>query len=345
MNDISSHSPILITGATGYVGSWVARLLLEQGVTVHVTVRDLNQKSRYQHLIDLDQSLPGNIRFFQADLLKEGSFSEAMKNTKAIFHIASPFKLAINDPQTELIDPALQGTKNVLHQANQTPSVKKVILTSSCAAMFGDNVDLDQLKNKTLTEECWNTSSTLTHNPYSYSKTLAEKAAWDIAKQQDQWQMIAINPCLVMGPSLSPYSDSESLRLLRQLKDGSLRPGVANIGMGIVDVRDVALAHINALTSSKAQGRHIICGHSSSFLEIAQILHQKYGTTHPIPNRALPKILCWLFGPIMLKGITRKYIQNNINIAWKANTEKSISDLDMNYRPLDTTLFDAFESI
>ena len=345
MTDINTYSPILITGATGYVGSWVTRLLLEQGVTVHITVRDLKQKSRYQHLIDMGQSLPGHIHFFQADLLKEGSFSEAMQGTKAIFHIASPFKLAINDPQTELIDPALQGTKNVLHQANQTPSVKKVILTSSCAAMFGDNIDLHSFDNHTLTEACWNTSSTLTHNPYSYSKTLAEKAAWDIAKQQGQWEMIAINPCLVMGPSLSPDSDSESLRLLRQLKDGSLRPGVANIGMGIVDVRDVAQAHINALISPKAEGRHIICGHSSSFLEIAQILHKKYGATHPIPKRALPKILCWLFGPIMLKGITRKYIQNNVNVSWKANTEKSISDLDMDYRPLDTTLFDAFESI
>lgn len=342
MDNILHDAPILVTGATGFVGSWVTRFLLEQGATVHITLRDLNLKKRYQHLIDMANNLPGHIHFFQANLLEEGSFSKAMQNTQAIFHIASPFKFAVNNPQLDLINPAIQGTKNVLNQACQTPSVKKIILTSSCAAMFGDNIDLNQ---KPLTEASWNTTSSLKHNPYSYSKTMAEKAAWEIANQQDQWKMVVINPCLVMGPALSPVSDSQSLLLLNQLKDGSFKPGVANLGIGIVDVRDVAQAHLNALTLETAQGRYIICGHCSSFLEIAQILYKKYGTTYPVPNRALPKALCWLLGPLMLKGITRKYIENNVNIPWQADNTKSINDLHMNYRPLQNTLYDAFDSI
>ena len=345
MLDINTYSPILITGATGYIGSWVTRLLLEKGASLHITVRDLTQTSHYQHLIDMAQTLPGHAQFFEADLTQEGSFAEAMHHTQALFHIASPFKLAVSDPQAELIGPALQGTQNILHQACHTPSMQKVILTSSCAAMFGDNIDLNPLKDKTLTENSWNTTSSLKHNPYSHSKTLAEQAAWDIAKQQSQWQMIALNPCLVMGPSISPYSNSESLHLLRQFKEGALRPGVANIGIGIVDVRDVAQAHFNALISKTATGRHILCGHSTSFLEIAHILYDNFGATYPIPHRALPKALCWLVGPYALRGITRKYIEKNVNIPWQADTRKSISELNMSYRSLPDTLIDAFNSL
>ena len=93
----------------------------------------------------------------------------------------------------------------------------------------------------------------LTNNPYSYSKTLAEKKAWEIANSQDNWQLIVINPSLVMGPAIKLNAHSESIvNLLRQMGDGTLRTGIADIGVGLVDVRDVATAHVNAALSEKA---------------------------------------------------------------------------------------------
>ena len=95
-----------------------------------------------------------------------------------VFHTASPFIRVIKDPQKDLVDPAKKGTKNVLGSANKTESVKRVVVTSSCAAIYGDGEDVLKMPNQELTEDLWNTSSSLDHQPYSFSKTVAEKEAW-----------------------------------------------------------------------------------------------------------------------------------------------------------------------
>jgi dihydroflavonol-4-reductase len=108
---------------------------------------------------------PGKIVWFKADLLKPNSYDEAFQDVQVVIHTASPFKLDIKDPQKELVDPALLGTRNVLNSSNKSPSVKKVVLTSSCAAIYGDNQDLQEIPDGTITEEHWNTSSDLSHQP------------------------------------------------------------------------------------------------------------------------------------------------------------------------------------
>ncbi|MDW6093026.1 NAD-dependent epimerase/dehydratase family protein [Vibrio rhizosphaerae] len=345
MYRIDRKSPVLVTGATGYVAGWLIKRLLESGVTVHATVRNVQDQDKLKHLNRIARTAPGTIRYFQADLLDDGSYAEAMQDCRVVFHTASPFRLLVDDPQNELIAPAVQGTRNVLTQATLTPSVQRVVLTSSCAAIYGDNADLSDLEHGVVTEEVWNRSSSLNHNPYSYSKTEAEKEAWCIAQNQKQWTLVVINPSLVMGPSINPHMTSESFHIIRQMGDGTMKAGVPDWGIGVVDVRDVAEAHLSAAYTAHAQGRYIISGYNTTFLEMARQLQPKYGKHYPLPKRVLPKFLVWLVGPMLNPAMTRKTIAQNVGYTWKGNNTKSIGELGLKYRPLSVTMNDFFAQL
>ena len=137
-------------------------------------------------------------------------------------------------------------------------------------------MDIQQTQNGVLTEADWNTSSSLTHQPYSLSKTLAEQEAWKIANAQDRWDLVTVNPSLVIGPGINPFATSESFSLMKQFGDGTMKMGVADYRIGVVDVRDVAQAHMAAAFSPNAQGRYITSGYDSGFPEMAQILRETF---------------------------------------------------------------------
>ena len=346
MKTIDKKKPVLVTGATGYVAGWLVKKLLEEGLTVHAAVRDPKNKEKLKFLDELAEKLPGKIVYFKSDLLEEGSYAEAMKGCELVFHTASPFTMEIKDPQKELIDPAKLGTRNVLEQATKAGAVKRVVLTSSCAAIYGDNADLKDTPNGVFTEEIWNTSSSLKHQPYSYSKTVAEQEAWKINKEQSQWDLVVINPSLVLGPAINPNNvTSESFNIVKQFGNGSMKAGAPKIGMGAVDVRDVALAHFNAGFTPEASGRYIVSGHNSSFLEMASTLLPTYGDKYPIPKKAMPKWLIWLLGPSINKAITRKYVSQNMGLPFIADNSKSIKELRMHYRPLEESMNEMFQQL
>ncbi len=344
MENIDKSMPVMVTGATGYVAGWVVKRLLDEGITVHAAVRNPDDKTKIAHLDKLATQTGGTIRYFKSDLLKEGSYAEAMKGCQVVFHTASPFVVEVKNPKKDLIEPAENGTANVLNSAKSTPSVKRVVVTSSCAAIYTDASDCANTPNGRLTEEVWNTTASLDYQPYSYSKTLAEKKAWEIAKRQTQWDLVTINPCLVLGPPLNPKSvTSASFDILKQLGDGTMKMGAPKMGMGLVDVRDVAEAHFRAAFSEKAQGRYITAAHETSLLGLAQSLLPKYGDKYPLPKKALPKWLLMLVGPFTNKLFTRKFIRNNVDVAWKADNSKIKKELGISFRPMKETMEDTFQ--
>ncbi|XQF90798.1 NAD-dependent epimerase/dehydratase family protein [Pseudoalteromonas espejiana] len=345
MTTIDKTKPVMVTGATGYVAGVLVKKLLEDGLTVHAPVRDLNNPEKLKYLNELADNSEGTIKYFAADLLKQGSYAEAMEDCELVFHTASPFTIDVKDPQKELIDPALLGTKNVLEEANRTASVKRIVLTSSCAAIYGDNADLENTSNGIFTEEIWNTSSSLEHNPYSYSKTVAEREAWAINKAQSQWDLVVINPSLVIGPGINPYATSESFSFIKRLGDGSMKTGAPRWGFGIVDVRDLANAHYQAAFKPEAEGRHITSAHNTNLFDMSQVLLDKYGNDYPLPRRAIPKWLLWLIGPFVDKTMTRKVVARNIDVAWKADNRKSIRELGISYRPMAESMNDFFQQM
>jgi nucleoside-diphosphate-sugar epimerase len=345
MVEISNSSPVLVTGATGYVAGRIVERLLLDGKSVHAAVRDPSNSEKLKYLNALAEQTPGTISYFKSDLLDAGSFAEAMEGCELVFHTASPFAILVADPQRDLIDPAQLGTRNVVGQANDTKSVKRIVLTSSCAAIYGDNADLQHSKRDVFTEEDWNTTSSLTHQPYSYSKTLAEREAWNIAKSQDRWDLVTINPSLVIGPGINPHATSESFSLIGNFGNGTLKSGVPNYGMGLVDVRDVAEAHHKAGFTPMASGRHIISAHNSSFPEICRVLHNEFGDAYSFPRRTLPKWFVWLVAPMIDKAMTRKIVTRNVGHPFRADNSKSIRELGMQYRPLQQSLVEFFRQL
>jgi dihydroflavonol-4-reductase len=345
MENIDTSSPVLVTGATGYVAGWIVKGLLEAGVTVHAAVRDPDKTEKIQNLQRMADAGPGTVRFFKTDLLEDGSYGEAMAGCSIVFHTASPFTSNFTDPQKELVDPALLGTRNVLEEANRTESVKRVVLTSSCAAIYGDNTDVAKAPGGVLTEELWNASSSLTHNAYSYSKTVAEREAWKIAEDQDRWDLVVINPSFVVGPGTKPSGTSESFNLVRQFGDGTMRVGVPRWGMGVVDVRDVAHAHLAAAFTPGASGRNIVSGHNSDFFEMSQTLVERFGGDYPLPRRAMPKWLVWLVGPFLNKALTRRAISSNVDVPWKADHGKGVRELGVTYRTLKESMEEMFQQM
>jgi nucleoside-diphosphate-sugar epimerase len=345
MTSIDKNAPVMVTGATGYVAGWVVKKLLDEGHTVHAAVRDPNNKDKLRYLDQAAEKSPGTIRYFKSDLLEPGSYAEAMADCELVFHTASPFALAVKDPQKELIEPAKLGTRNVLEQANKTPSVKRVVVTSSCAAIYGDNADLAKAPGGVFTEEVWNESSSVDHQAYSHSKTVAEREAWTLHDAQDRWDLVTINPSFVLGPGVNPRSTSESFNVMKQFGDGTLKAGVPRMGIGIVDVRDLADAHYQAGFNPQAKGRYITSGHNSDMAEIAAPLRAKFGKRYPIPKRTMPKWLVWLVGPMINKAMTRKMIARNMGLPWRADNSKSIRELGISYRSLDETVVDFFQQL
>ncbi len=346
MTQIDPSKPVMVTGATGYVANWLVKKLLDEGLTVHAAVRNPDNQQKVAHLNEIAANSKGSIHYFKSDLLAPGSYAEAMQGCELVFHTASPFITDIKDPQKDLIDPAVKGTQNVLETANNTPSVKRVVVTSSCAAIYTDAIDCQNAPNGTLTEDLWNTTASLEYQPYSYSKTLAEQKAWEMAEAQSQWDLVTVNPCFVMGPALNAKATfSESLSILKQLGDGTMKMGAPKMGVGVVDVRDVAEAHFKAGFTPAAKGRYITAGHNTDFLEMGTVLLPKYGDQYPLPKKALPKWLLMLVGPMTNKLFTRRFIKNNVNHPWKADNSKIKNDLGMSFRPLQTTMEDAFQTL
>jgi nucleoside-diphosphate-sugar epimerase len=249
----------------------------------------------------------------------------------------------VKDPQKELVEPALLGTRNVLDTVQRSASVRRLVLTSSVAAILGDNLDARQVPDGILNEEHWNTTSSLEHQPYAYSKTIAEREAWKTVAEQSRWDLVVINPSFVLGPALSQRSDGTSVNFMRSMIGGEFRFGVPALTMGIVDVRDVARAHILAGLRPGAQGRHITSADTLTILEMGGLLRERLGDRYPFPRNELPTPLVYLIGPFF--GLTWPYIARNVDVAFRLDNSYSRKNLGMNYRPVVETLSEHVEQL
>ncbi len=342
MTNIDPAAPVLVTGGSGYVASWVVRYLLEDGRTVRATVRDPRKKKGLEHLHALAEEHPGKLTLHRGELLEPGSYSEAMAGCELVIHTASPFLIGrVRDPQKQLVDPALEGTRNVLASVNDTESVKRVVLTSSVVAIHGDNIDMrgkDQF-----TEDDWNTTSTVDHQPYPYSKTVAEREAWDMCGQQSRWDLVTIHPGLVLGPALTKVSKSGSMTTMNHFTDYTLATGAPALVMGVVDVRDVARAHIAAGFTPTAHGRYITNSETMSMLDIGRTLRAKFGYRPSFPLIEAPKPLIKLAAPVA--GLTRKFVERNVGYPLRFDNSRTIRELGIQFRPAAESVTEHFQQM
>ncbi|CAI9768624.1 unnamed protein product [Fraxinus pennsylvanica] len=270
---------VCVTGASGYIASWIVKFLLQRGYTVKASIRDLNDPKKTEHLLALDGAKE-RLHLLKANLLEQGSFDAVVDGCEGVFHTASPFFHAVTDPQAELIDPALKGTLNVLESCAKTPSVKRVVLTSSMAAV-GYN-GKPRTPEVIVDETWWSIPEVCKEMKqwYVLSKTLAEDAAWKFMKEKGL-DMVTINPAMVIGPLLQPTLNTSAAAVLNLIKSPEPYP---NATFGWVNVKDVADAHILAFENPSANGRYCLVESVAHFSEIVQILRELYPTL-PLPEK------------------------------------------------------------
>ncbi|ERN11436.1 tetraketide alpha-pyrone reductase 1 [Amborella trichopoda] len=263
---------VCVTGASGYLASWLVKKLLLLGYNVIGTVRDPGNYKKVGHLLELE-SAKERLQLVKADLLEEGSFDQAFDGCHGVFHVASPIVVADLDLKTEILDPAVNGTLNVLRCCKRNPSIKRVVLTSSTAAVrarddFDPSIPLD--------ESSWSSVQLCQKLKvwYALSKTLAERAAWKFA-EENGIDLVTVLPSFIIGPSLPRDLSATASNVLALLKGDSpisLRDG----RMGYVHIDDVACCHVLVYEDAKAKGRYLCSSTILENYELTSFLKERY---------------------------------------------------------------------
>ncbi|KAM1158011.1 hypothetical protein ACFX13_029217 [Malus domestica] len=267
---------VCVTGASGYIAAWLVKLLLERGYIVKATVREPNDSKKTEHLLSLDGAKE-RLQLFKANLLEEGSFDAAVDGCEGVFHTASPVQFSATDPQAELIDPAVKGTLNVLKSCVKFTTVKRVVLTSSMAAVI---VNGRPLNPDVVVDETWYSDQAVCAQLkewYFLSKTIAEEAAWKFSKENGI-NLVTINPSYVIGPLLQPTLNL-TVKMILNLKNDI--HDVISSNYISSDVRDVAFAHVQAFEVPSASGRYCFVGHVTPVSKVLNILHELHPTFFP----------------------------------------------------------------
>lgn len=272
----NSEHTVLVTGGSGFIASHCILQALQKGYRVRTTVRNLKRTEEVKKALKTGgatQEQVDSINFYAVDLSSDDNWAEACKGCTYILHVASPFPPNVPKDENELIIPAKEGTLRALRFGKQAGAVKRVVVTSSYAAIGCGYND----SSKTFTEKDWSIldgSKGEKVPPYQKSKTIAEKSAWEwIEKEGDGMELAVINPVGVFGPVLSG-DFAASVQVVARLLNGEV-PAIPNLAFGAVDVRDVADLHLRAMTDPKAAGqRYLACneGKGISMKEIAEAL-------------------------------------------------------------------------
>ncbi|KAG6410685.1 hypothetical protein SASPL_128750 [Salvia splendens] len=304
---------VCVTGAGGFIASWLVKLLLEKGYTVRGTVRNPDDPKN-SHLRELEGA-DERLILCRADLNVYESLREAINGCDGVFHTASP----VTDDPEQMVEPAVNGAKNVIRAAAEA-KVRRVVITSSIGAIY---MDPNRDPEKVVDETCWSDLEFCknTKNWYCYGKAVAEQAAWDEAKELGV-DLVVINPVLVLGPLLQPTVNASVLHILKYLT-GSAKT-YANSIQAYVDVKDVALAHILLYETPAASGRYLCAESVLHRGEVVEIL-AKFFPEYPIPTKCSDE-------------------KNPRKKPYKFSNQK-LKDLGLEFTPVKQTLYDTVKSL
>lgn len=332
----------LVTGGASFVGSHIVNRLLQAGHIVRATGR--SKEKLETCLAHLPENAPKSARleFIEADLTQPGSFDQAVKECTHVFHVASPFILTLKGPEAEekLVKPAVQGVENVLSAVLNTPSVKKVVMTSSIVAMCGDNLEHKKDPKDTVGyvgEDDWNSVSSVWHGSYNYSKTLAEKKAWEMAKDAS-FELICVNPGFVLGPPLCKGS-GESITFAKQCLEGKFRSGFPALYLSAVDVRDVALAHTVAAFNASASGRYLCAAEVRNMHDLLKDVGKNFSPERKLVGPMTPVWLLWILSNIF-RLLPWEALSPGLDKPMELGNERIQRDLGMHFIPPEQSLYD-----
>ena len=326
---------VLVTGGNGHLGYNLIKQLTAKGFKVRTTIRNMKDESKTKHLKNLQ-----NLEIVEAELLDKNSLIKAMNGISGVFHTAAPVLMWSQNPYQDIVLPILKGTENVFEAAKQL-SIQKIIYTSSCSAC-----GMNSTPSRPIVESDWNSESI---SPLLRAKINAEKWAWEFSLK-NKIKLITIHPPTVIGPNF--FRHTPSTLLYQKILLGKLFP-IPEGGCHLVDVRDVALAHLNAFTSNTAEGRYIIAGQYFKFSEFFHFL-KKLNLNLKVPNFQLPmwsmhgfQFIDWTLNKFTGKPreITGEIIHDFLNKFQIVSTQKAQRDLNWKPIPTEKTILDTFNWI
>jgi len=328
---------VLVTGGTGYLGGWCVVELLRRGYRVRTTVRDPAREPEVRASVGSQVDAHQHLSVHVADLTSDEHWQRVIEGCDYVLHVASPLPASQPRDPNDLIVPAREGTLRVV-RAVLDAGVRRVVLTSSAAAISGGHEGI----GRALDETIWTNLDAPGLTPYARSKTIAERAAWDLAGERGMRERIAtLNPGLIIGPLLGE-DRSTSLRSIERLLSGI--PAMPRLGMNFVDVRDVADLEIRAMTAPEAGGDRFIAVTEFLWLtEVAEILRRRLGdAASKVPTRTAPNLLVRTMG--LFNGTIRSF-RSSLGKRTDYDTSKSRERLGWSPRQIEYTIAETAESL
>jgi dihydroflavonol-4-reductase len=321
---------VLVTGVSGWIAQYCAVELIKAGYLVRGSLRSMGRQQDIIDALSNEVDVTGSLEFCELDLLKDDGWDEAMSGCTYAMHIASPFYIKEPKDKRDIINPAKEGTLRAMRAAKKA-KVKRIVVTSSVVAMIA------HMTSGTATPKTW-TDLESKINAYQESKTVAEKLAWDFIENQTgdhTLELTVVNPGGVMGPALDGNIDAESLRICAKLISGQM-PGIPNMSLVMVDIRDVALHHLKAMTLPEANNKRIISAHRKPmpFIDFAKLLK---GAGFEVPTNKVPT---WVLKIMALFDREAKGMLPLLDRNVECDNSETISLFNWEPRPLNNTLIE-----
>ncbi len=335
---MSDQKTVLVTGGSGYIGGWCVIGLLQQGYTVRTTVRDLAREAGVRAALGTVVDPGDRLSFFAANLTEDAGWDQAVEGCDYVLHVASPLGVPPPKDPNDLINPARDGALRALNAAIKA-GVKRVVMTSSVASTSPPVGAPSGVSDETV----WTDSDDVRHGGYPRSKTIAERAAWDLmASSGGATTLATVNPALVLGPVFGA-DFSDSVQLVQRLLSGKV-PGLPRLGFNIVDVRDVADLHIRAMTNPAAAGQRFIAAGEFAWMgDIAALLRARLGDqAAKVPTRNAPDVLIRLAA---LFDRDLSAVTGSLGKRQEFTSAKAQSVLGWRPRPMAETILDCANSL
>ncbi|PXF20690.1 MAG: hypothetical protein CXX71_05345 [Methanobacteriota archaeon] len=327
---------VLVTGASGYIGSHVVANLLARGMHVRAAARD---PGRTEHLLQLPVSDEGSLEVVSMDLFDTDSVNAAVAGCSDVIHTAAAVRVVAKNPQRDIVDPSVVGCQNLVAAIDAAGCVERFVHTSSTAAISSSDFEDGHM----FTSDDWCDDASVKFNPYGLAKASAERVVRDWHEQaENPPRLVTIHPSVTLGVPMTQRHLRGSLSYIVALIERS-PPLLLPLHVNIVDVRDVAEAHVRALTGGQPGGRYLVVGGHAWFRDIAKVLEDEF-PDRKWPRRLIPyrlALLAALFHP----KITVSWAKAHLRKQSFFDASPAERELGMEWRPIEQSIIDTVRPI